>query len=151
VRTRNSRNSRRVVPLLGALLALLLAAPAQASPDTLRRSVGNIIFAPVDLALAPVVAAQTVYTNLQDIDDSPAVRFIYPVPGWIWTTGVQAGAAVIRAITGLLELLPGLALIPFEADLDPLYDPVERGDALVDIETTPLRFKFGVNYTTVPY
>ena len=38
-----------------------------------------------------------------------------------------------------------------EADLDPLYDPVERGEALVDVQTPPLNIKFGVNYTSVPY
>ncbi len=146
-----TRRSRLRVAALSALLALAIAAPATASPETLRRSIGNIFFAPFDLALAPVVAANTVYVNLQEIDDSEAVRFVYPIPGWMWTTGVQIGASVIRVITGLLELLPGLALLPFEADLDPLFDPVERGDALVDIETTPLRIKFGVNYTTVPY
>lgn len=134
-----------------SLALVCAAAPAEASPETLRRSVANILFAPVDLALAPIVSARTVYNNLRDIDDSTAVRIVYPVPGWLWNTGVQFGGGVIREIAGLLEFLPGLGLFFFETDLDPLYDPVERGAALVDIDTTPLRFKFGVNYTTVPY
>ena len=40
---------------------------------------------------------------------------------------------------------PG-ALLFFDSDLDPLFDPVERNEALVGVETPPLRIKFGVNY-----
>jgi hypothetical protein len=36
--------------------------------------------------------------------------------------------------------------LPFEADLDPLFSPVEKSDALVDEETPVLNVKFGVNY-----
>jgi hypothetical protein len=59
---------------------------------------------------------------------------------------VQIGAGAIREIAGLLELVPGLGLLFFDADLDPLFGPVERNDALVDLETPPLNIKFGVNY-----
>ena len=131
-------------------LALAAASPASASPETLKRSASNILFAPLDIALAPVVAGQIIYTNLREIDDSRWVRIVYPVPGYVWTLGVEFGASVLREVTGLIELLPGLALLFFDADLDPLYDPVERGDALVDLETKLLNVKFGVNYVSVP-
>jgi hypothetical protein len=88
---------------------------------------------------------------MRDIDDSQWVRIVYPLPGYVWTTGIQIGASVLREITGLIELLPGLGLVFFEADLDPLYAPVERGEALVDVETPVLNIKFGMNYTSVPY
>ena len=39
----------------------------------------------------------------------------------------------------------------YEVITDPIYAPVERGDALLNVETTPLRVKMGVDYTTVPY
>ena len=143
---------RRVAALVAGLaLTLALAAPAQASPETLKRSAGNIIFAPLDIILAPIVAARIIYTNMRDIDDSQWVRIVYPLPGYVWTTGVQIGAGVLREVTGLIELIPGLGLVFFEADLDPLYAPVERGEALVDFETPPLNVKFGMNYTSVPY
>ena len=38
-----------------------------------------------------------------------------------------------------------------EADLDPIFAPVERGEALVDVETVAVNIKFGMNYTSVPY
>jgi len=60
---------------------------------------------------------------------------------------VQIGACATRAIAGALELLPGIGLFFFEADLDPLFPPVERAPALVDYDTPPMHFKFGISYT----
>jgi hypothetical protein len=136
---------------IGALmtLALAVASPASASPETLKRSAGNILFAPLDIVLAPVVAGQIIYTNLREIDDSRWVRIVYPVPGYFWILGVEIGGSILREVAGLIELLPGLGLLFFDADLDPLYHPVELGDALVDAETKVLNVKFGVNYISV--
>jgi hypothetical protein len=150
----------------GAALALLLLAPsiAQASPETLRRSLGNIIQSPVDIVLAPVVAARTLVNNLRDIDDTRAVQVFYAAPGFIWLTGVQVGGAVLRGVAGCLELVPGVFLLPFETDIDALYDPADRGGALVEYEN-PLaeddiakwfpmitwNVRFGVTYTSAEY
>jgi hypothetical protein len=112
---------------------------------------GNILFAPLDIVLAPAVAGKTIYQNMRDIDDSQWVRIVYPVPGFVWVTGVTIGGGILREVTGLIELLPGLGLLFMEADLDPLMAPVERGEALVDVETEVLNIKFGLNYTSIPY
>ncbi len=135
-----------------ALAGVLLVAPRAglASPATLQRSLQNILFAPVDLLLSPVVAARVIHENLQSTEDSLAVRVIFLVPGFFWNTGVQAGAALVREVTGLLEVAPGLVLLPFEADLLVLFAPAENGAALVDQETPLLRVKFGVDYLTLP-
>jgi hypothetical protein len=101
--------------------------------------------------LSPVVATHTLYNNLRDIDDSPGVRVAYTAPGIVWNTGVQAAAAIVRCFTGVLEFVPGLGLFFFEADLDPLFAPPYRGQALIDVDTPPLHIKFGVDYTTVPF
>lgn len=138
--------------VLGVAAALLLgASPAHASPETLKRSLQNIAFAPLDMALSPVVATHTIYNNLRDIDDSTGVRVVYVIPGIAWNTGVQAMSAVVREITGLVELLPGLGLFFVRADLDPLYAPIERGSALIDVPTRAVHFKIGIDYTTVPF
>lgn len=138
-----------------ALIALLIAtaapSPAKASPETLARASSNILFSPLDFALAPYVAGRTIYTNLRDSDDTMAVKIAYPLPGVIWVTGVQIGASVIRMVTGLLEIVPAIPLAFMEADIDPLFDPVERNSAVVDFQiadTFPV--KFGVDYTSLP-
>ena len=145
------RPLRRASLLLAAAASLAsLAQPAHASPQTLRRSVGNILFAPFDLALSPAMAARSIDHNMHRVDDSTAVRVFYALPGFAWNTGVQGMASVVREIAGLIEFLPGLGLLFFDAELAPLFAPVERGDALLDVETPPLRIKLGVDYITVP-
>ena len=131
----------------GALaLGLAAAAPAGASPETLKRSISNILFGPFDIICAPIVGPRTVYKNIQDIEDSMWVRVAYVVPGVVWNTTLEAGSGIIRTMTGLIELVPGIGLIPFKADLDPLFSPVEKSDALVDVDTRVLNLKFCIDY-----
>jgi hypothetical protein len=40
----------------------------------------------------------------------------YPLPGVAWAVSVNMGASVLRGVAGALEFLPGLVLIPFDAD-----------------------------------
>ena len=70
----------------------------------------------------------------------------YFLPGLAWNIGMQGFAAGFRLLAGILELVPGLVLIPFETDLDPIFALPERQDGLVDIETPVLYFKFCINY-----
>ncbi len=144
----------RVVASLLAAAVLSLGTPgsAQASYRTLGRALGNIIQAPLDLALSPIVAGLTLNRNIRDINDTPGVRYAYFVPGYFWMTGVQIGASVLRGITGGLELLPGLILLPFpKSDLDPLFDPVENSQGLVEWENGVIDVKFGITYQGPSY
>ena len=140
--------SRRFA-LAGAVFALALspAPPAGATPDTLKRSLQNILFGPLDIVFSPISASRSIYNNIQDIGDSPGVRAAYLLPGVAWNIGINCGAGVIRTVTGAFELLPGLILLPFEADMDPLFAPAERSDGLVDVDTDFLYIKFGISYT----
>ena len=133
-----------------AVAALLGFAPvvASATPATFKRSIENLTQWPLDLALSPVVAGKTIYTNLQDVNDSTGVRIAYPIPGFVWTTSVQVGAAVLRGVTGVFEFLPGLILLPLDADMDPLFDPVVENSALVDYDNPVYHVKFGTDYTS---
>jgi hypothetical protein len=137
--------------LFAATIALFISTPASATPETLKRSVGNILFAPFDIAASPVSAGKALYTNMREIDDARWKRIVFPIPGYVWILGVQIGGGAIREIAGLLELVPGLGLLFFDVDLDPLFDPVESNEALVDVETPPLKIKFGVNYVASPH
>ncbi len=137
---------RRAALAIALMLSLALAGPAAASPETFKRGIGNLIFGPVDIVLAPVVGTRAVFHNLSDIDDTLGVRVFFVVPGVVWNTFIQLGGGLIRTLSGAFELVPGVFLIPFEADLDPLFAPVERSDALVDEELMLIHVKFGVNY-----
>jgi hypothetical protein len=119
-------------------LPLVAVAPgaAHATTATIKRSLQNLLLFPVDFALSPYVATRTVYNQWRASDDTDAVKIVYPLPGVAWA--VSAGA---------LELLPGLVLIPFDTDLDPLYDLSENNNALYDSgEEGPARVRVGVDY-----
>jgi hypothetical protein len=131
----------------GAVILAGLAGPASASPETLKRSMSNLLMGPLDLAFTPYVAGKSVYTNMQNVDDTMGVRVAYCVPGYIWNVFVQLGGGTVRVLAGALEFLPGLGLVFFDADMDPLFSPVDHSAALVDYDTPPLNFKFGVTYT----
>lgn len=133
-----------------ALLALA-AVPAAATPSTLKRSVENLTQWPLDIAMSPYVAGQTIYQNMQSEGDTTAVRIVYPVPGYAWNLMVQIGASVLRGVTGAIEFLPGLILLPLDAELDPLFDPVVDNPAVVDVPTPVYDLRFGVTYTTGGY
>ena len=141
-----ARPARAFAASLVALGLLFAASPASASPETLKRAMSNLLFGPLDVVFSPVVGTQTVYRNVQDVDDSMWVRVVYLLPGVAWNTSLQAGSGLIRCMSGAIELLPGIGLLPFEADLDPIFAPPEKADALVDHETPVLSVKFGVNY-----
>jgi hypothetical protein len=145
------RQRRAFAAALALLVASFVASPAAATYETLKRSLGNIVFAPVDMVLSPVVASNVVYNNLRDVEDSLGVRIAYVPMGLCWNTGTQAMSAVVREIAGLIEFVPGLLVLFLDADLDPIYAPVERGNALMDVETQVIRLKMGVDYTTVPF
>jgi hypothetical protein len=138
--------SRTAVAAIACLLAVSAAGSAAASPETFKRATTNILFGPIDFALSPIVAGRSVYNNLRDIDDSTGVRIAYAVPGFAWNTAFVMGGAVLRSFSGLLEFVPGIILIPFEADMDPIYAPAERADALIWEEFDTFTLKLGINY-----
>ncbi len=160
---------RSAVLVVGVLLLGLAPGPAAATPDTLRRGLGNIMMGPFDMALSPIQGIYTVARNLKEIDDSPGVRLAFAIPGWGWLTMVNFGGGMIRTLTGTLEIIPGVILFASEADMDPLFDPVEDAGALfewdnplIDVENpwvyyNPLvapfaiRVKMGINYTRPEY
>jgi hypothetical protein len=142
--------STAALALSTAALALFVATPASANPETLKRSVSNILFAPFDIAVSPATAGKALATNLRETDDAKWKQIVFPIPGYVWILGVQIGGGAIREIAGLLEFVPGLVLLFFDADLDPLFDPAERNEALMDRDTPPLNLKIGVNYVASP-
>lgn len=146
--TARRRASQTRAALVALCLSLAIPATAQAGYETLSRAVSNMMFGPLDVVTSPVVAGKGIVTNLQDIDDTTGVRVAYTVPGFFWYTGVTIGAGVIRTATGILELVPGIVLLPFETELGPLMPPVQDAGALVDIENDYFPIKFGIDYTS---
>lgn len=137
------------VALASFALASLVPSAASASPQTLVRGLSNIALAPLDAGLAPISSFVGIRDNLENIDDSPGVRRFYPIPAWFYAVGLQVGCSVIRAATGAIEVIPGVALVFFETDMEPLFDPVIDASALFEFDSDILDdgYRFGINYT----
>ena len=135
---------------LGLATALCLvaafASPAAATEATFKRAVSNLLLGPLDVALSPIVAPRSVYTNLTEIDDTPGVRIVWALPGVAWNMAFNIGGGCLRTFTGVLEIVPGVLLLPVETDMDPIFAPPERADALIEEETHLGTLKIGVNY-----
>jgi len=71
------------------------------------------------------------------------------VPAYFYAVGLQLGCASIRSISGAMEVAVGVLVLPFDTDLDPLFDPVDDADALVEIDIDYMDYplRFGINYT----
>ena len=142
------RIARRIVSLTFLVALLVAAVPGEshAGAKTLARSVQNLLFFPFDLALSPFVSTKAIFERWRDSDDTKAVKYGYALVAPIWAFGVEAGASVIRGVAGMLELLPGIALLPFDGEMNAIYDLPETQPAWVDVGNDAFRMKFGVDY-----
>jgi hypothetical protein len=136
--------------LAAALLSIGLAGPAAATTDVIQRSFENMPQGLFDAALSPYTSARSIYNNMRSIQDTPGVRVAYLVPGYAWNVMCNFGGGLIRTLTGVLELPTGLVLLFSDAEMDPLFDPVEDNDAVFvyDAFEDTYRVKVGVEYTT---
>lgn len=144
-----ARRLRLAVLAFALALPLVAAAPdaAHATTATLKRSVQNLLLFPVDLVLSPYVATRTVYNQWNSSDDTDAVKIAYPLPGVAFAISVNMGASMLRGVAGALELLPGIVLLPFDRDLEPLYDLAENNNAVFDSgEEGIARVRLGIDY-----
>ena len=136
--------------LAAAGLSIGLAAPASATTDVIQRSFENMPQGIGDMLLSPYTAGRTIYNNLQNIEDTTGVRVAYTVPGYFWNVMCNFGGGMIRSLTGVLELPTGLFLLFSDAEMEPLFDPVEDNDAVISYDgfEDVYRVKIGVDYTT---
>jgi hypothetical protein len=141
------RTVRIVAVLLVAASTLLWSPSAHAKAETLKRSVSNILQAPLDFALMPYTSVDTLVRNyymskrtsaLEKVMITPVIGVIY-LPSCVFASGFLPAE---RLIEGVFMLPVGVATAGTDADIY-LYDPVhgKRG-AVVDEEP----FYFGARY-----
>ena len=131
-------------------IGLGTAGPALATTDVIQRSFENMPQGLVDSVLSPYTAGRTIYNNMTTIQDTPGVRVAYLLPGYAWNVMCNFGGGLIRALTGVIELPTGLVLLFSDAEMEPLFDPVEDNEALITYDEYEdlYRVKLGVDYTT---
>ncbi len=121
--------------LRGVVWALVVAAaasPAAASPDTIRRALGDTVSGVQDVVLAPFWSGpRATYRNFDSVSDSGWLQGVYAVPGYLGLSLLHASQGALRSVVGVLCIPLGLVMLPFEQDVewnafrqgqDPLYE-----------------------------
>jgi hypothetical protein len=141
------RTVRIVAIALVAAAALVWSRPAHAKAETLKRSVSNILQAPLDYALMPYTAVDSLIQNYYRSERHGAVEkvLLTPVMGIIYLPSCIFMSGYVpahRFLEGTFLLPVGLATAWTDTDIY-LYDPVhgKRG-AVVDKDP----FYFGGRY-----
>jgi hypothetical protein len=105
-----------------------------ASPDTLRGALTNVVGAPFDVVLSPVIGAQRTREN-RGVGANRRQRTAWSFFGFFGQTGLQVLTGAARLTTGALQLVPGVLLFPFPGtDLPDHLDPFGTGEGMIDLE-----------------
>jgi hypothetical protein len=136
------------------LIAVAMSGPRAASADgrtaTLQRAVSNTLMGPLDVALSPVVTAQTLYARCRADDYSwPATvaMTLLGGPGFFFPSNAAAGC--FRIWAGLFELPLGVGMLVARSFTEwepPELFEISEAPALVDHPNAILPIKFGVQY-----
>lgn len=137
-----SRQARVVIVALVIALTAGHAQVAMATGQSLKRSVGNITQAPLDVALVPVAAA---LTSVRNSSKCKKLRWkpVCVAVGTGWHTLLGLGGAAGRGAGGVIELPLGLAFLFSSKDGPAVFDPSGVA-ALVDVPTDVYDIKFGM-------
>jgi hypothetical protein len=134
-------------PALTVALAVALGAPAArpaaAGSRLFMHSINTVAATPLELAVSPYVAGDTLVHNMDVQGMSTGAKRVFAVPGFIWLWMSQIGMGAGRGMGGFLQLPVGLALLATPWDLGPLLD-MDREPALYKRETARGVFMFGV-------
>ena len=134
-----------------ALAVALSGAPGEAKADAsqLCRATANLVLAPFDALLAPIIVAKDEYYGLTEIDDPLALKIAGAAPGYVFLLGVQIGGAIFREISAAFEFIPGLVTLFREGSQPALYRSAEDAWALYAEQYGPCPVKLGISYNTI--
>ena len=143
------RPAAAALALAVALTAVAAPREAAADPAQLCRAGMNLMLFPFDIGLAPMIAAKDEYYGLTEIDDEVLIQIGAAVPGYIYLTGVQMGGGVIRAVAGLIEVLPGIATFFREGTTGAQFRSQDETWQMYSTDFGPCPFRFGSSYNTI--
>lgn len=124
-------------------LTCTTARPATAGARLFMHGLNTVCATPLELAVSPYVAADTLAHNMDAHGFSTRSKAAFAVPGFIWLWMSQIGMGAGRGMGGFLELPVGFALLLTPWNLSPLLD-MDREPALYKRETRNGVFMFGV-------
>ncbi len=141
----------RVLVLTAAFGLLLGASPRSAEADAsqLCRAFSNVVFAPTDLAFGPFIAAKDMHYGLTEIDDPLSIKAIGLAPGYLFLNGLQIGGTIMRVISSVFEIGPGLVTLFQEGSQPVLFRNQDETWALYKNDFGPCPVRIGSSYNTI--
>jgi len=133
------------------VVGCLSAAPATAQVATMRRAAENILMAPVDVVLTPVVVTNSVRSGIEQANMPVALAVPTAGASVIFTSMLQLVVTGARLTAGLIELPVGALIAPVDAvterDLSlPVLFSTEGTEAVLRHETPSFDFVAGLYY-----
>ncbi len=122
---------------------------AQADPTQLCRSLSSIAFAPIDVALAPIIAAKDIHYGLGEWNDPVPLQMLAIVPGYAYLNLMQFGGAVMRVIGGAFEFPRGLATLFREGAQGALFRSQDEAWALISRNVGYCPIRIGTSYNSI--
>jgi hypothetical protein len=146
-----SRALRIIAAGLIVALPLLRADSVLAGGQTLKKSVGNMTQAPLDLALIPATSTATIARGLVGSKTYSPFAKVLMAPfaftlGTTFCSLLSLTTATIRLLDGVASFPVGLAVLPTDKEAPSLYNHVPNARAMVDHDTKPYHFNFGIYY-----
>jgi hypothetical protein len=134
-----------------ALTLVLGAAPREASADAsgLCRAFSTILFAPTDIILGPAVAAHDMHYGMTSQGDPILLQTFAAPLAYAWLLSLQAGGAVLRAASGVYEIIPGFFTLFREGPSTPLNRSQDEAWALYSNDFGPCPLRIGSSYQTI--
>jgi len=143
-----TRRSLGVV-LVAAVMALAWVESADAQVSMMRRGAENIVMAPVDLVLAPVVVVNMLKKGVGEAEMEPVLAGATYGAGAVFLSIFQLGVVGFRLAAGVIELPGGLLLWPVNGatgfETPALFD-IQNVDAIIRRETPNFDFVGGGYY-----
>jgi hypothetical protein len=125
---------RALGAVVGAVVLVAAGSPAAASPDSIRRALGDTVSGVQDVVLAPVWSApRATYRNFDSVSDSGWLHAVYAAPGYAGLLFLHVSQGALRCAVGALSIPVGLVMLPFEQDVE--WNPFRQGqDPLYELE-----------------
>ena len=129
--------------ILAVAIACLLAPTraALAGSAMLLHGLETVCVAPLEIAVSPYVAGDTLASNMESQHYSTKGKVFMATPYFIWMWMAQVGMAGGRAMAGVLEVPLGLALLPLPFKADSILN-LDNEPALVERDP----FRFGIYF-----
>lgn len=133
-----------ILALVGMLLGIQ-PRDARADPTQLCRAFSSIALSPSDIVLAPYISGRDAYNALSE-ESEPYKVWVSFLPSYPVFIVIQVGGTVLRIVSGVFEIMPGLVSLVTEDAGPPLFAAQDEARQIYRNELGPCPVRIGTSY-----